>query len=185
MQREELKNCTACELCKTRTQVVFGKGPSHPLLFLVGEGPGEEEDRLGEPFVGKAGQKLDKILSYIGLNRDEVYITNSVLCRPPDNRIPKSEELLACRARLFHEIQTLKPRLIIALGKTAFTQLTGKAPKVTLRKLLNSEFTVEGIRTRVTYHPAFHLRSPERAYQHTLPHWTEIKEWIKTIKLNA
>jgi uracil-DNA glycosylase family 4 len=183
----QMKACGACDLCRTRTQVVPGKGSPNPLLMIVGEAPGEDEDIQGVPFIGKAGEKLNKILKYVGVTRDEVYITNSVLCRPPNNRNPRPEELEACRWRLILEIQLLKPQLIIALGRVATQQIKGEPIKGAL-----SQFFPENVKGRwmyfqtgtheakllVSYHPSYHLRSPERAYRVTLPHWTQVKQWV-------
>jgi DNA polymerase len=192
---QDLKNkmldCTDCNLCNTRNSVVFGEGSSNPLFMIVGEAPGEEEDNIGVPFVGKAGKKLDNILSYVGVDRNEIYITNAVLCRPPNNRNPNQVELDACKARLDKQIQILRPPLIIALGRIAMQQLQGSTFKGALSQFFPENIKEEWLeyqikdhtaKVMVSYHPAYHLRSPDRAYKTTLPHWTMIKEWVTNQK---
>ena len=180
----QMSACQACDLCKTRKTVVFGEGSVMPRVMLIGEGPGETEDETGKPFVGQAGDKLTKILGYVGLSRSDVYITNAVLCRPPNNRVPRQEELEACRWRLDLQIQLLKPRVIVALGKTALQQLNGSPVKGNLNTHFGAWKTYKSgdheARVMVTYHPSYHLRSPEHAYKVSLPHWTNLKEWLQT-----
>lgn len=190
--KEQMSTCGSCDLCHGRTQVVFGEGNTNPLVMIVGEAPGEQEDKTGKPFVGPAGDKLSSILKYLGVTRDDVYITNSVLCRPPTNRNPTQVELEACHWRLDLQIQLLKPKLIILLGRIALQQLTGKPVKGALNQYFFDKLTAheDGLMTYkvgdheakviVTYHPSYHLRSPEIAYQATLPHWQKIKKWINS-----
>lgn len=184
---DELKiamdSCVACGLCDTRTQVVFGEGHQSPRIMLIGEGPGADEDYIGKPFVGRCGKKLDDILSYVGVTRDDIYITNAVLCRPPNNRNPNRDELQACRWRLLEQIRILNPELIIVLGKIAYEQLSGFPIKGALSAHFRDEFMEFElddyvINLMVTYHPSYHLRSPDRAYKVTLPHWTMVKQWM-------
>lgn len=182
--KDQMSNCGSCDLCKTRTQVVFGEGSPSPLIMLLGESPGETEDLDGKPFVGKVGEKLDNMLKYVGVARDEVYITNAVLCKTPQNREPRKEELDSCRWRLNLQIKLLKPKLIVVLGKVALSQLKGEPVKGALNKFFQDNwfnYTVDGHVSKVivTYHPNFHLKSPEKAYKETLPHWTKIREWYK------
>jgi DNA polymerase len=157
--------------------------------MIVGEAPSEEEDIAGNPFIGDAGAKLDSILNYVGVSREEIYITNSVLCRPPNNRSPRPEELFACRSRLFEQIELIRPPVIVLLGKIATQQvlMDGKPFKGALSQYF-SDKTQDGwikinignheSKVLVTYHPSYHLRSPDRAYKTTLPHWTQLKEWV-------
>lgn len=191
--QEQMSACGSCDLCKTRTQVVFGSGSPEPLILIVGEAPGEEEDMKGVPFVGKAGEKLDKILAYVGISRSDIYITNTVLCRPPSNREPRKEEMDACKWRLDLQVKLLKPKLIILLGKTALNQFKGEPIKGALNqfffdKLPNKDgwlnYSVDGhiAKVLVTYHPSYHLRSPEKAYRETLPHWQKVKKWVHEAK---
>lgn len=192
--REQMSTCGSCDLCHGRTQVVFGAGNTKPQVLIIGEAPGEEEDKQGVPFVGKAGQKLDSMLKYAGLTREEVYITNAVLCRPPNNRNPRGEELAACRWRLDLQIKLLKPQLIILLGRIAMQQISGEPLKGSLSQFfpenikgewLNYAFDGHTSKVLVTYHPSYHLRSPERAYRVALPHWTQVKRWVETNRLQT
>lgn len=185
--KEQMFACGSCDLCKERTQVVFGEGSTSPLIMIVGEAPGEDEDLEGSPFVGKVGEKLNSILEYVGVKRDEIYITNSVLCRPPNNRNPRKEELEACKWRLDLQIQLLRPALVILLGKIAMGQMNDKPVKGALSQFFPEnlekgwlDYTVgdHTAKVLVTYHPNYHLRSPQRAYRVTLPHWTKVKNWV-------
>ena len=165
MNLEELKNtcstCMACKLSSTRTQVVFGVGNSNARLMLIGEGPGQEEDRTGKPFVGQAGQLLDQILGAVGITRDEVYIANVVKCRPPGNRTPTLNEAAACAPFLDRQIDLIRPSLIVALGKTAVIRLTGS--DASMASMRGSMHRYRDIPVVATYHPAYLLRSlPEK-----------------------
>jgi DNA polymerase len=150
-----------CELHKTRTQTVFGVGNRQAAWMIIGEAPGAEEDRRGEPFVGRAGKLLDEMLRAVDLSRDTVFITNILKCRPPGNRDPSSSEAVACRSYLERQIELLAPRLILAVGRIAAQQLLGSdAPLGRLRGQLH-KLTGAGIPLVVTYHPAYLLRSPK------------------------
>lgn len=159
--RAMVKDCPRCKLCATRTQTVFGVGPQDAPLMIVGEGPGADEDLKGEPFVGKAGKLLDQMLAAIGRSRGEnTYIANVVKCRPPGNRDPEADEVAACRPYLDRQIELLKPRLIVALGRVAAQRLLqSDAPLSRLRGPLY-QYGVERTPVLVTYHPAYLLRSP-------------------------
>jgi DNA polymerase len=193
--REQMSACGSCDLCKTRNKVVFGEGNQQPLILFVGEAPGEDEDLQGVPFIGKAGQKLDSIMSYLGMTRQDVYITNTVLCRPPNNRVPRKEEMDACRWRLELQVKLLRPKLIVLLGKTALEQFKGEPVKGALNQFFCDKigkdgwlnYTVDDYNAKVivTYHPSFHLRSPDKAYRETLPHWTKVKKWIQQQSTNS
>lgn len=151
--------CRACSLCETRTRTVFGVGDRNARLMIIGEAPGAEEDRQGEPFVGRAGQLLDRMLEAIGLSRDQVYIANILKCRPPGNRDPRAEEVLACRGWLDRQIALVQPEVILSVGGVA------------AKNLLETDEAVGRLRRRVhhyretplcvTYHPAYLLRRPE------------------------
>lgn len=187
---EEMQDCTSCRLCDSRTQIVPGIGNVNSSIVFVGEAPGEDEDTKGEPFVGRAGQKLDSILSYVGLERDDIYITNSVLCRPPNNRNPNKEELAACRWRLEKEIEIINPELVVVLGKVALQQVLGHEIKGALTQFFREDWDTVKIRSiepklMVTYHPSYLLRSPDRGYKITLPHWTKLKEWNESRSANC
>jgi uracil-DNA glycosylase len=158
----EVAACNACGLCKQRKQAVFGVGAQSAPWLLVGEGPGAEEDQQGEPFVGQAGKLLDAMLTAMKLQRGrEVYIANVVKCRPPGNRTPSTDEALACAPFLDRQIALIKPKLIVALGKTAVMRLTGsEASMASLRGTLHE---YRGIPVVATYHPAYLLRNlPEK-----------------------
>lgn len=158
-----VSECRACGLCEKRKQAVLGVGhPSAPWLF-VGEGPGADEDELGEPFVGQAGRLLDSMLAAIGCERGrEVYIANVVKCRPPGNRTPTADEAAACAPFLDRQVELIGPKLIVALGKTAATRLLGT--EASLASLRGRVHRYNGIPVVVTYHPAYLLRSlPEKA----------------------
>lgn len=151
-------DCTACELHRGRTQTVFGTGSRTADWMIVGEAPGAEEDRRGEPFVGRAGQLLDNMLIAVGLDRQSVYIANILKCRPPGNRDPQAGEVNCCMPYLQRQIALLGPRLILAVGRVAAQNLLGTdAPTGRLRGRV---YEVAGVPVVVTYHPAYLLRSP-------------------------
>ena len=154
--RQETLRCRVCRLCRERAQVVFGEGHADAELMLVGEGPGAEEDRQGMPFVGAAGQLLTKIIQAIELDRSQVYITNVVKCRPPGNRDPEHDEIDACLPHLLEQIELVRPRLIVALGRVAARTLLHSAAPMT--QLRGAWYKVRGADLRVTYHPAALLR---------------------------
>jgi uracil-DNA glycosylase len=161
--REAVRECRRCDLCKQRKQAVFGVGNEAAPWLFVGEGPGADEDEQGEPFVGQAGKLLDNMLGAIGLRRGrEVYIANVVKCRPPGNRTPTPDEAAACAPYLDRQIALLKPKLIVALGKTAATRLLDS--EASLASQRGRMHSIRGIPVVVTYHPAYLLRSlPEKA----------------------
>ncbi len=162
---QEMKQCTACVLHETRTQVVPGVGDINADWMFVGEAPGADEDKKGEPFVGRAGKLLDKMLKAIGFERSEVYIANVVKCRPPDNRNPRPEEIESCNSFLKRQIQLVKPKVIITLGKIATDALLGG--DFPIGKLRGQQHSYKlndsvDIPLFVTYHPAYLLRSPTK-----------------------
>ena len=157
--KAQVKDCTACKLREGCTQTVFGVGDEKADWLFVGEGPGADEDERGEPFVGQAGKLLDNMLASIKLKRgNNVYIANVVKCRPPENRTPDAEEVATCLPYLKQQIALIKPKLIVALGKTAATSLLGK--EATLGSMRGTLHDFEGTPLLVTYHPAYLLRSP-------------------------
>lgn len=158
--RECVANCTRCELSQSRTNTVFGVGNPDADWLIIGEAPGAEEDRRGEPFVGRAGQLLDQMLLAIGQSRDSVFIANILKCRPPNNRDPKPDEAAACRAYLERQIELLRPKIILAVGKIAAQNLLGSADPVGRMRGRPHQFG--GIPLVVTYHPAYLLRSPSQ-----------------------
>ena len=152
-------DCTRCKLCTLgRRQVVFGVGNPDARLMFVGEGPGEDEDKQGEPFVGRAGQLLTKIIEAIGLTREQVYIANVIKCRPPGNRNPEPDEVAACEPFLFRQIEAIKPRVIVPLGKFAAQSLLKTTDPIT--RLRGREFEYRGATLIPTFHPAYLLRNP-------------------------
>jgi len=155
----EVSTCTACRLHSTRTQTVFARGKGSAGLAFVGEGPGADEDAQGYPFVGKAGQLLDRMIEAMGFDRDEVYVANIVKCRPPKNRKPEPDEMATCMPFLEQQLDLIKPEVIVALGATAVQGLLGTAEGITrLRgkwKLYRGRIAV-----MPTFHPAYLLRNP-------------------------
>ncbi len=160
--RDRVKTCRACELHQTRTQTVFGVGNHDADLMIIGEAPGADEDRQGEPFVGKAGQLLNAMLNAIGFSRDKVFIANILKCRPPGNRDPHLEEALNCEPFLQRQIDLVKPKVILALGRIAAQNLL--KTDVPVGKLRGRNDTIGEFRVPVivTYHPAYLLRSPDQ-----------------------
>lgn len=153
----EAAGCTRCRLAETRHTVVFGTGDPGARLMLVGEGPGAEEDRQGLPFVGRAGELLNRILTAIGMRREEVYIANVVKCRPPGNREPQPDEVAACRGYLEAQIDAVQPAVLVCLGRVAAQTLLGNdAP---IGRTRGQWYTVRDVPTMVTYHPAALLRN--------------------------
>ncbi len=154
-------NCKRCGLCRERTTIVFGAGNAKAKLMFIGEGPGEEEDRQGLPFVGPAGQLLTKIIEAMGLKRDDVYIANIVKCRPPQNRNPFPNEIENCTPFLKAQIDFVKPKLIVALGLTAAKFLTTKDTTMSnLRGKMQTLAWDSNIALLPTYHPSYLLRNP-------------------------
>jgi DNA polymerase len=158
--REVIAACTACDLHKTRTQTVFGVGNTQAEWLVIGEAPGADEDRQGEPFVGRAGQLLNSMLLAIGLPRETVFIANVLKCRPPGNRDPKPEEVSRCLPFLSAQIALLKPRIMLAVGRIAAQNLLATdAPLARLRGKVH-RFGDAGTPLVITYHPAYLLRTP-------------------------
>lgn len=151
-------NCTACDLHQGRTQTVFGVGHRQAEWLFVGEAPGAEEDRVGEPFVGQAGQLLNAMLLAIGLKREEIYIANVLKCRPPGNRDPQGLEVERCEPFLLRQIEFIKPKIIVAMGRfAAHSLLKTEQP---LGKLRGQRLSYSGTPLICTYHPAYLLRTP-------------------------
>jgi uracil-DNA glycosylase family 4 len=158
--RQDLGPCTRCPLHQGRHTVVFGDGAPNARLMFVGEGPGADEDAQGLPFVGRAGQLLNNMITAMGLRRDQVYIANIVKCRPPQNRVPEPVEANTCVPFLFRQIDAIQPEVIVALGSTAATYLLGgKSPLAALRGRIHH---ARGAKLIVTYHPAYLLRDPRQ-----------------------
>ena len=167
--RRELGDCRRCKLCEGRRQIVFGSGNPRARLVFVGEGPGAEEDAQGLPFVGPAGQLLTKMISAMGLRRDDVYICNVVKCRPPGNRNPEPDEIGACEPFLRAQLQSIGPEVVVALGKFAAQTLLREATPIT--RLRGQWRTYQGMRLMPTFHPAYLLRNPVEKK----PCWEDLK----------
>ena len=161
--KDSVAGCTACPLHQGRNKTVFGVGDEHAEWLFVGEGPGADEDLKGEPFVGQAGKLLDNMLTAIGLKRGaNVYIANAVKCRPPGNRNPEPQEVAQCEPYLQRQVELIKPRLIVALGKVAAVNLLRR--EASIASLRGKVFDYRGVALIVTYHPAYLLRSlPDKA----------------------
>ncbi|MDD5428189.1 MAG: uracil-DNA glycosylase [Candidatus Omnitrophica bacterium] len=157
--KKEVLACRECDLCQTRTNVVFGAGNPKAKLMFVGEAPGEQEDKQGLPFVGRAGQLLTKIIEAMGLKREDVYIANILKCRPPNNRAPLPAEIIACRNNVKRQVEMINPRVICTLGKFASqTFLNTETPISALRGIFRE---YNGIKVMPTFHPAYLLRNPD------------------------
>ena len=175
--RAEIGDCRRCKLCAGRTHIVFGVGNPHARLMFVGEGPGRDEDLRGEPFVGRAGQLLNDIITKgMGLKREDVYIANVVKCRPPDNRNPEPDEVAACEPFLKKQIDLVRPAVIVGLGKFAVQTLMQS--KVPITKLRGTWHHYHGIKLMPTFHPAYLLRNP--ADKKLV--WEDIKKVIKELR---
>ena len=157
--REEIGDCTRCKLCQGRTRIVYGVGNLKARLMFVGEGPGRDEDLQGEPFVGRAGQLLTRMIEAMGLKRSDVYIANVVMCRPPENRLPEPDEVATCSPFLFRQIETIRPGVIVTLGNLAAQTLLNT--RAGISKLRGEFRDWRGIRLMPTFHPAYLLRNPE------------------------
>ena len=158
--RARCLDCRACGLCETRTNVVFGVGDPTAEVLFVGEAPGEREDALGEPFVGKAGQLLDDMLAMIGLDRSRIYITNSIKCRPPQNRDPLNTEKEACAPFLQRQLQLMQPKIIVCLGRVSAMEMIKPDFKITQEH--GQFFEKNGVLMTAIYHPAALLRDTDK-----------------------
>lgn len=156
MDEQEVRGCRRCGLCRSRTNTVFGEGNPDAQVFFIGEGPGANEDEQGRPFVGRAGQLLDKMIESMGLRREDVFIANIVKCRPPGNRAPVPDEIAACTPYLERQLEIVRPKVIVTLGLPA-TQYMLKT-KMPMRKLRGQWHTWRGIKLMPTFHPAYILR---------------------------
>jgi len=157
---EAVYSCEKCRLCQTRKHVVLGEGNLHADLMFIGEGPGAQEDETGRPFVGAAGQLLDKMLAAIGLVREQVYICNIVKCRPPQNRVPEGDERMACMDYLRQQVALVRPRVIVCLGSTPTRALLGDQMRITRDRGVWQ--LKKGVWFMPTFHPAALLRDPDK-----------------------
>lgn len=174
----ECMSCTKCPLAETRTNVVFGEGPRNAEIMFIGEGPGEQEDRTGRPFVGRAGQLLDEMLGIMGLDRSRVYIGNMVKCRPPGNRDPLAEEQEACIGYLRNQVALLRPKIIVCLGRIAAMKLIRPDFKITREH--GQWVEKAGVQMTAIYHPAALLRDLSKRPE-TFADLKSIRERVQTL----
>lgn len=179
--RLDLGDCTRCRLSETRQQLVFGEGDPHAQVVFVGEGPGADEDRTGRPFVGAAGQLLDKMIVAVGWQRESVYICNIVKCRPPGNRNPELDEVATCRGFLERQLRAIRPRAIVTLGKPAASTLLGRNVAITRERGIWA--TWEGIPVMPTFHPAYVLRKYTRETRQAV--WDDLRSVRERIEGTA
>ncbi len=175
--KDDLGNCFRCPLHKGRSKIVFGEGSPKARLVFVGEGPGYEEDRSGRPFVGPAGQLLDKIIAAMKLDRSEVYICNIVKCRPPGNRNPAEDEIEACLPFLKRQIASIAPEVICTLGSVAAKTLLGTQSPISILRGRFHQWM--GIKLMPTFHPAYLLRNPERKREV----WEDVKKIMAFLRI--
>lgn len=173
--RKVVAACTLCELHRTRTQTVFGAGHPDADWLIIGEAPGFDEDRKGEPFVGRAGQLLTKMLLAIGLAREEVFIANILKCRPPDNRDPQQQEIMHCRPYLRRQIELIRPKIILAMGRVAAQALLDTDTAIGRLRGIKHWYEDTQIPVVATYHPAYLLRSPQQKRKA----WDDLKFAVK------
>ncbi len=176
--RADIGDCTRCRLHKGRTNLVFGVGNVNANLMFVGEGPGADEDAKGEPFVGRAGQLLNNMISAMGIKREDVYIANVVKCRPPSNRTPEKDECDTCSPFLMRQIDIIKPKVIVALGAVAAKNLL--AVNDSMANLRGRWYDFRDSKLLVTYHPAYLLRDPRQKKEA----WKDLQMVMKFLGLN-
>lgn len=183
---DSIRDCRSCRLCEKRKQVVFGVGNPNAELVFVGEAPGADEDRQGIPFVGRAGQLLTKMIEAgMGLSRDEVYICNVIKCRPPENRNPQLDEIAACESYLKQQLDILRPKAIVALGKFAAQTLLQSQTPITRLRGQWGEY--QGIPLMPTYHPSYLLRAedgPDKGKQVKREAWEDLKKVVALLGNN-
>ena len=173
---ESIENCNKCKLCKTRLNIVFGTGKKDADIMLIGEGPGADEDTQGLPFVGKAGQLMNKAFQGLGIDRSKVYIANVVKCRPPGNRVPEADEATACLDYLRNQVILVKPKIIVLLGSTALKNILGNEYGITAAR--GKWIEKNGIIYMPTWHPAALLRDENKKIEF----WRDLKEVVEKYK---
>lgn len=169
-------DCKKCKLCQNRTNIVFGTGNKNAEVMFIGEGPGADEDREGEPFVGKAGKLMNEAFKGLGIKREEVYIANIVKCRPPSNRVPEEDEAVACLNYLRNQVILVKPKIIVLLGSTALKNILGKEYGITSTR--GKWIEKKGIKYMPTWHPAALLRDENKKIEF----WSDLKEVVNKLK---
>ncbi len=182
MDQQEVRGCRKCELCHSRTQTVFGEGDPNAALMFIGEGPGQNEDQQGRPFVGRAGELLNKMILAMGLTREQVYIANVVKCRPPDNRTPVPDETTACWDYLRRQIEIIRPRVIVALGAPAAKVLL--ETKVGIMKLRGTWQQLNMVEPPIPVMPTFHPAYLLRAYtqDNRAKVWSDLQQVMELLK---
>jgi DNA polymerase len=180
MNAREVSVCKKCRLCTTRTQTVFGEGDVDAKIFFIGEGPGETEDQTGRPFVGRAGQLLDKMIAAMGITRQQVFIANIVKCRPPDNRVPAPDEVATCTPYLVRQLEIVRPKVIVTLGLPAVKYML-EDQKLTMGRVRGQWKSWRGIKLMPTYHPSYVLRSYTEANRQAV--WSDLQLVMKEIGL--
>lgn len=170
---KSIENCQKCKLCQRRNHIVFGEGNKDATIMFIGEGPGADEDAQGLPFVGKAGQLMNKAFQGLGLERSKVYIANIVKCRPPSNRVPEEDEATACLDYLRNQVLLVKPKIIVLLGSTALKNILGKDYGITASR--GKWIEQKGIMYMPTWHPAALLRDENKKIEF----WKDLKEVAK------
>jgi DNA polymerase len=180
LNADEVSGCRKCRLGLTRTQTVFGEGDVDASIFFIGEGPGETEDLTGRPFVGRAGQLLDKMIGAMGLTRSQVFIANIVKCRPPDNRLPAPDEVATCTPYLVRQLEIVRPRVIVTLGLPAVKYML-EDPKLVMGRTRGVWQSWRGIKLMPTYHPSYVLRAYTEANRQAV--WSDLQLVMKEIGL--
>jgi DNA polymerase len=181
LDRDEVKPCRKCRLCETRKNTVFGVGDVDARLLFIGEGPGENEDLQGEPFVGKAGQLLDKMIQAMGWSRERVYIANIVKCRPPGNRVPAPDEVATCTPFLEKQIEVIRPQVIVTLGLPATQYML--TSKNTMSRMRGIWHAWRGIKLMPTYHPAYVLRQYTPEVRAAV--WSDLQKVMDELKATS
>ena len=179
LDENEVRGCTKCRLCETRTQTVFGEGDPAAKIFFIGEGPGENEDLTGRPFVGRAGEMLNKWIAAMGLKREQVYIANIVKCRPPGNRVPAPDEVATCTPYLQRQLEIIRPKVIVTLGLPSAKYML--QTNSSMGRLRGQWHEWRGIRLMPTFHPAYVLRSYTNEVRAAV--WDDLKKVMAEVGL--
>ena len=179
MDAGEVKPCVRCRLCETRRNTVFGEGDPDAKIFFIGEGPGETEDLQGRPFVGRAGELLNKMIAGMGLRRQQVFIANIVKCRPPDNRVPAPDEVEACTPYLVRQLEIIRPKVIVTLGLPSARYMLNS--RLSMGKMRGQWYNWRGIKLMPTFHPAFLLRSYTEENRAAV--WSDLKQVMADVGL--
>jgi len=179
LDAKQVKPCTRCRLCETRTNTVFGEGDPDAKIFFIGEGPGENEDIQGRPFVGRAGELLNKMIAGMGLRREQVFIANIVKCRPPDNRVPAPDEVATCTPYLIRQLEIIHPKVIVTLGLPASKYMLES--RLAMGKMRGQWHNWRGIKLMPTFHPAYLLRSYTEENRAAV--WSDLKQVMAEVGL--